>query len=102
MADEANTANPVALELLERNRDQYAGDPEESITALMERLGGREVVEQALNALTMADITLYPSTVMVRTPQSIRQAIMSGFTLGVAACDRVREIETQMRDMGME
>lgn len=99
MADEAN---PVTMELLNRTRDVYGDNPEAALAEVFERMGGEEVITQALNALTIADFQLYPQTALVREPQTIRQAILSGFTLGVAACDRVREIETQMRDMGME
>jgi hypothetical protein len=100
MPDEGN---PIVIELMERNRDMIAtDDPEAALTAIMERAGGTEVITECLTQLTVVDLTFYPATAMVRSPDSIRQAILSGFCLAIAAMDRVRDIEVQMRDLGME
>jgi hypothetical protein len=93
--------NPIAVELLLETESLSAigVDNPEELMARFDNIGGWDAIKTAAEWLMMADLQMYPQTLMVRPPESIYNAIVSGFFLGIAAIERQRKIASDMPEI---
>jgi hypothetical protein len=89
--------NPIVDEIMAKGQ---AFVSPENYDAGMARLGGEEICVALVNKLVMSCAMLHPGLLMA--PAGIQAAVMAGIATGVACADREREIEAQMRQLGME
>lgn len=100
-------SNPVGTELLSRARERMGSPTADDRAEKYEDFGGEEVFANVVHRVRVATgmedpivtqiVGQYPALIV-----TLDAAIMLGFWVGVAACERKREIDEQMRAIGVE